>query len=151
MYRARKRFDIAFALFLLLIWAVTTVSAQTPARFRGRLSIVPVDFSTVGTTSGSGQVTAELQGYDLRLTVQFNNLSSQAIRAELRTASKGQRGPVEFTFNVPATRLTSEHLHHTVTLTELQRHNLLEEQYYLQIQTTGNPDGEIRGWLLRDE
>lgn len=147
---ATKHFHIAVAL-LLLAWAVTTVSTQAPTRFRGRLSIVPVDFSTVGTISGSGEVTAKIQGNDLQLEVQFAGLNSQATRAELRTAAKGQRGPIEFAFNVPAVQLTTEHLHHRVTLTDTQLHELLEERYYLQIQTTGNPDGEIRGWLLRDE
>lgn len=147
---ASKHFHIAVTL-LLLAWAVTAVSTQAPTRFRGRLSIVPVDFSTVGTTSGSGEVTAEIQGRNLQLEFQFAGLSSEATRAELRAAAKGRRGPVEFAFDVPATRLTTGHLSHTVTLTEPQRHELLEERYYLQIQTTGNPGGEIRGWLLRDE
>ena len=147
---ASKHFHIAVTL-LLLGWAVTTVSTQAPTRFHGRLSIVPVDFSTVGTTSGSGEVTAKIQGRDLQLELQFAGLSSQATRAEIRAGAKGQRGPVEFAFNVPAVQLTTERLHHTVTLTDTQLHELQEERYYLQIQTTGNPDGEIRGWLLRDE
>jgi len=150
MYRAPKCFDVAVAL-LLIAWAVTIVSTQTPTRFRGRLSIVPVDFSTATTTSGSGEVTADIQGRDLHLEFRFAGLSSQATRAELRKAAKGQRGPVEFAFSVPAARSTTGHFSHTVTLTDPQLHELLEDRYYLQIQTIGNPDGEIRGWLLRDE
>ena len=54
MYYAPKHFAIALTL-LLITCAVTTVNTQSPTRYRGRLSIVPVDFSTVATTSGNGE------------------------------------------------------------------------------------------------
>ena len=150
MYYAPKHFAIALTL-LLITCAVTTVNTQSPTRYRGRLSIVPVDFSTVATISGSGEFTAEIQERELLLNVHFADLSSPATRAELRKAPKGQRGSIEFTFNIRTTRSTTGNFSHTLTLTEPQLQALREEQYYLQIQTVGNPDGEIRGWLLIDE
>ena len=150
MYYAPKHFAIALTL-LLITCAVTTVNTQNPTRYRGRLSIVPVDFSTVATISGSGEFTAEIQERELLLNVHFADLSSPATRAELRKAPKGQRGSIEFTFNIRTTRSTTGNFSHTLTLTEPQLRALREEQYYLQIQTVGNPDGEIRGWLLIDE
>ena len=150
MYYAPKHFAIALTL-LLITCAVTTVNTQSPTRYRGRLSIVPVDFSTVATISGSGEFTAEIQERELLLNVHFADLSSPANRAELRKAPKGQRGSIEFTFNIRTTRSTTGNFSHTLTLTEPQLQALREEQYYLQIQTVGNPDGEIRGWLLIDE
>ena len=150
MYYAPKHFAIALTL-LLITCAITTVNTQSPTRYRGRLSIVPVDFSTVATISGSGEFTAEIQERELLLNVHFADLSSPATRAELRKAPKGQRGSIEFTFNIRTTRSTTGNFSHTLTLTEPQLHALREEQYYLQIQTVGNPDGEIRGWLLIDE
>ena len=150
MYYAPKHFAIALTL-LLITCAVTTVNTQSPTRYRGRLSIVPVDFSTVATISGSGDFTAEIQERELLLNVHFADLSSPATRAELRKAPKGQRGSIEFTFNIRTTRSTTGNFSHTLTLTEPQLQALREEQYYLQIQTVGNPDGEIRGWLLIDE
>ena len=150
MYYAPKHFAIALTL-LLITCAITTVNTQSPTRYRGRLSIVPVDFSTVATISGSGEFTAEIQERELLLNVHFADLSSPATRAELRKAPKGQRGSIEFTFNIRTTRSTTGNFSHTLTLTEPQLQALREEQYYLQIQTVGNPDGEIRGWLLIDE
>ena len=150
MYYAPKHFAIALTL-LLITCAVTTVNTQSPTRYRGRLSIVPVDFSTVATISGSGEFTAEIQERELLLNVHFADLSSPATRAELRKAPKGQRGSIEFTFNIRTTRSTTGNFSHTLTLTEPQLQALREEQYYLQIQTVSNPDGEIRGWLLIDE
>ena len=150
MYYAPKHFAIALTL-LLITCAITTVNTQSPTRYRGRLSIVPVDFSTVATISGSGEFTAEIQERELLLNVHFADLSSRATRAELRKAPKGQRGSIEFTFNIRTTRSTTGNFSHTLTLTEPQLQALREEQYYLQIQTVGNPDGEIRGWLLLDE
>jgi len=150
MYYAPKHFAIALTL-LLITCAITTVNTQSPTRYRGRLSIVPVDFSTVATISGSGEFTAEIQERELLLNVHFADLSSRATRAELRKAPKGQRGSIEFTFNIRTTRSTTGNFSHTLTLTEPQLQALREEQYYLQIQTVGNPDGEIRGWLLIDE
>mgnify|MGYP001198889868 CR=1 FL=1 len=150
MYYAPKHFAIALTL-LLITCAITTVNTQSPTRYRGRLSIVPVDFSTVATISGSGEFTAEIQERELLLNVHFADLSSPATSAELRKAPKGQRGSIEFTFNIRTTRSTTGNFSHTLTLTEPQLQALREEQYYLQIQTVGNPDGEIRGWLLIDE
>ena len=150
MYYVPKYFEITLAL-LLIACAVTTVNTQSPTRYRGRLSIVPVDFSTVATTSGNGEFAAEIQEHELLLEVHFAGLSSAATRAELRKAPKGQRGGVEFTFNIRTPQSTTGNFSHTLTLTEPQLRTLREEQYYLQIQTIGNPDGEIRGWLLIDE
>ena len=150
MYYAPKHFAIALTL-LLITCAVTTVNTQSPTRYRGRLSIVPVDFSTVATISGNGEFTGEIQERELLLDVHFEGLSSAATRAELRKAPKGQQGSVEFTFNIRTTQSTIGNFSHTLTLTDPQLHALREEQYYLQIQTVGNPDGEIRGWLLIDE
>ena len=150
MYYVPKHFEITLAL-LLIACAVTTVNTQSPTRYRGRLSIVPVDFSTVATTSGNGEFAAEIQEHELLLEVHFAGLNSAATRAELRKAPKGQRGGVEFTFNIRTSQSTTGNFSHTLTLTEPQLHALREEQYYLQIQTVGNPDGEIRGWLLIDE
>ena len=127
------------------------VAAQAPERFRERLSIVPVDFSSVATTSGSGEVTAELRGRELTIDAVFAGLSSPATGANVRHAAKGRRGAVVFILDMGTATSIAGEFSDTVTLTETQLVELRQERYYLQIRTAGNPSGEIRGWLLARE
>lgn len=138
---------VGLALVAITVTIVMT-STQSPERFRARLSIVPVDFASVATTSGSGEVTAELRGREFTVEVMFAGLSSPATRADVRNAEKGQRGAVAFTLDIGTATATAGAFDDTVTLTETQVAELRQERYYLQIRTEGNPNGEIRGWFL---
>ena len=55
--------------------------AQSGERFRGRLSVLPVDFATARTMSGSGEARATLTGNSLVITGTFEGLSSPATAA----------------------------------------------------------------------
>ena len=134
--------------FVVITVTVAIAWTQSPERFRGRLSIMPVDFASFATTSGSGEVTAELRGRELTVEVMFADLSSPATRADIRKAEKGQRGAVAFTLDIGTATATAGTFDDKVTLTDTQVVELHQERYYLQIQTEGNPNGEIRGWFL---
>jgi CHRD domain len=115
--------------------------------FNGRLSPLPVTPLTAPTTTGSGSFTAVMQGNKLTVTGTFEGMNSPATEASVRRAPKGLRGPVVWTLNV--TKGTRGTLDGTLTLTAVQVEDLRKGWYYIQIQTPANPDGQLRGWILK--
>ena len=136
------------AVSFVLVLSVNNLLGQTRDQFRGRLSILPVDFSTLGSMSGDGTLTAELEGNTLAIDIEFNGLSSPATGIESRTATRGRRGNVAFSFQAGVPRSTSGQFTQSLMLTNTQRTELRAERYYIQLQTEDNPEGELRGWLL---
>lgn len=115
--------------------------------FAGRLSTVPVDPITVRTTAGSGTLTAVLAGNTLTINGKFDGLNSPATAAHVHRARKGLRGPNLFDLTV--TKATSGTVEGTLKLTDAQVEGLKSGWYYVQIHTEINPDGHLRGWLLK--
>ena len=120
--------------------------AQDGVRFGGRLSVLPVDFATRPTLSGSGRVEAVLDGRVLQVAGTFEGLSSPAAAAHLHRAPRARRGPAVFALGV--TEAASGRVAGEVELDAAQARTLRRGGYYVQIGTRDNPDGEIRGWLL---
>lgn len=120
--------------------------AQDGVRFGGRLSILPVDFATRPTLSGSGDVEAVLDGRVLKVAGTFEGLSSPAAAAHLHRAPRARRGPAVFALGV--TEAASGRIAGEVELDAAQTRTLRRGGYYVQVGTRDNPDGEIRGWLL---
>lgn len=131
------------------LWVAGPAVAQEGAGFKARLSLVPVDAVTSRTTSGTGSVTGVLIGNSLFITGTFDGLNSRAMSAHLHRGPKGQRGPVAFPLSVA--KAVSGVLGGSVELTASQIDELKKGQYYVQIHTDSNPDGEIRGWLFLQE
>ena len=123
--------------------------AQAGEKFRARLSIAPVDTLTARTTSGSGSVDAVLVDDTLFITGTFDGMNSPAAAAHLHLAPKGIRGPAVFELSIA--KSATGVLGGRVELTEAQLHELRDGRYYVQVHTETNPDGEIRGWLLKEE
>ena len=119
---------------------------QDGARFGGRLSILPVDFATLPTMSGSGDAEAVLDGRTLTVSGAFEGLSSPATAAHLHRAPPARRGPAVFALEV--TEAASGRIAGEIELDDAQTGALRRGEYYVQIGTRNNPDGEIRGWLL---
>lgn len=120
--------------------------AQDGARFGGRLSVLPVDFATRPTMSGSGRAEGVLAGRTLTVAGAFEGLSSPAAAARLHRAPPARRGPAVFALDVTAAaagRVAGE-----VELDDAQMRALRRGEYYVQIATRDNPGGELRGWLL---
>jgi CHRD domain-containing protein len=130
----------------ILLWQSGT-DAQRREVFEARLTAVPVDTVTVRTTTGSGSVTAVLDGNTLTLAGKFDGMNSPATVAHVHRARKGLRGPNVFDLTV--TKATSGVIDATLKLTPTQIEELAKGWYYVQINTERNGDGHLRGWLLR--
>ena len=120
--------------------------AQDAARFGGRLSVMPVDFATRPTMSGSGRAEAVLDGRTLAVAGDFQGLSSPAAAGRLHRAPPARRGPAVFDLDV--TEAAAGQVSGEVELDDAQIRALRRGEYYVQIATRDNPDGELRGWLL---
>ncbi len=125
---------------------VGTPHAQDEEQFRGRLSVLPVDFATAPTMSGSGEARARFADGMLVVTGRFEGLSSRATAAHLHRAPPARRGPVAFTLEVTAD--VSGAVSGTFELNASDTRTLRESGYYVQIHTETNGAGEIRGWLM---
>ncbi len=119
---------------------------QEIQRLEARLSVVPVDFSTTGTTSGSGSVTAMVEEDVLSIEGSFSGTSAPATGAALHRGAPGQRGPEVAPLEVD--RATEGHIEGEVQLTSELRDALERGHLYVLVRTEENPEGEIRGWLL---
>ena len=129
-----------------LLGAASAAHAQDGARFGGRLSVVPVDFATRPDVSGAGEAEAVLDGRALTIAGTFEGLSSPATAARLHRAPPARRGPAVFALDV--TTAASGRVEGEIELDDTQIEALRRGEYYVQIATRNNPDGEIRGWLL---
>ena len=142
---------LAIAIAIAAAGTMLVVAAQEPERYRGRLSILPVEATAIAISLPSGEVTADVRGRELRLTASFTGLRSPITGAEIRHAPKGRRGEVVLTVAIGSARGTGGRFSDTLTLNATQLAELRQERYYLQIRTADHPDGEIRGWLLASE
>ena len=119
--------------------------AAAQESFRARLSPLPVNGVTVSTITGIGGVRATLAGSELTLEGDFRGLSSPAIGAELRTGQPGLRGPVVAALE--ATAAGAGTVTGSATLSDAEAGLLLGHALYVQVNTEGNPEGELRGWI----
>jgi hypothetical protein len=138
----------ALGCVIVALAASALTAAQTAERFRAHLSVVPVNAATARTTTGTGTIHGTLAGSELTLTGVFEGMSSAATEAHLHHAPKGRRGPPVLTVPIPGTAAGEVDVHVVLTAGQIQA--LRSDALYLQIHTEGNPDGEIRGWLLED-
>tara|TARA_Y100000588_G_C14231854_1_gene915630 strand:- start:775 stop:1206 length:432 start_codon:yes stop_codon:yes gene_type:complete len=114
-------------------------------QFKGKLSRLPVDIATAANITGTGNVTAKLIGQDLRITANFEGMSSPVTAIHIHRAARARRGPVAFILNLP---MVNKSLFEIVKLNAEEVDVLNKGNYYLQIHTEQNPTGELRGWLL---
>jgi hypothetical protein len=140
--RASRLLIVAGVLALL----VGAAHAQTSQEFQGRLSVLPIDFTTAPSMSGMGEAHATLTGATLVITGDFEGLSSPATAAHVHQAPPARRGPVALTLDVVSGR--SGTLAGTFTLDAAAQDALRGGEYYVQIHTENNRGGELRGWLL---
>ena len=122
---------------------------QAADSFRGRLSAVPIDFVSAPTTRGVGAFTARLEGDALTITGTFERMNSPATVAHVHRAPKGLRGPSVFPLTV--TQDTDGLIEGTLSLTATDVEDLKGSRFYVQVHSTVNPDGHLRGWILEDD
>ena len=129
----------------LLVPAAT--GAQQGEAFRGTFARMPFGAAQAATMIGSGSFTAVLDGSTLKLTGKFEGLGSPATMAHVHRAYKGMRGPTVFDLTV--TKAASGTFEGTLTLTPAQVDELKKGWLYVQLHTEKNPEGQLRGWILK--
>src|SRR5215468_7042951 len=82
----------------LLLFAQAATSPATS--FRARLSPVPVESNNASKVTGTGSVTATLDGTRLTLSGTFQGMKSPATIAQVHMGQRGVRGPVEFDLQI---------------------------------------------------
>ena len=120
--------------------------AAEASGFRARLSPMPTTPQTKNTITGGGEAVASLAGNRLTLTGEFAGMSSAATMAHIHNGPPAQPGPVVAALT--ATAGTSGKLSAEIELTDEQVAALKANALYLQIHSTTNPAGELRGWLF---
>jgi hypothetical protein len=130
-----------------LMWLTGCGSDKAEVTLSGSQEPTPV------TTSATGTATAELDGDTLTVNGTFSGLSSDLTPvagspAHVHKAARGQNGPVLFNLNVtPGTDNRSGSFTATATLSEADREDFREGLLYVNVHTTNNPGGELRGQL----
>ena len=123
---------------------------QTAEKFHARLSPVGIDASMRAAVTGSGSVLAVLAGNQLSITGTFDGMQSPATTARVHLGvATGVRGPAIADLNV--TRAPGGSITGTLTLTVEQVESLRKGKLYIQVHSEKAPDGNLWGWLLRQE
>jgi hypothetical protein len=132
---------------LVIALAMFAQPAAAPATsFRARLSPVPVESVNASRITGTGTVTARLDGSTLTIAGTFEGMKSAATIAQVHMGQRGVRGPVEFDLQID--KSPSGNIKGTITLTTIQIDTLRKGWYYIQIHAEQAPDGNLWGWLL---
>jgi len=127
------------------------VSAQNAEeKFKTRLSPVGIEAAKRAEITGSGSVSAVLAGAKLSITGTFDGMQSPATLAHVHQGvATGVRGPAIGDLTVsPA---TSGDVAGTLVLTPQQIESLKKGKLYIQIHSEKAPEGNLWGWLLRQE
>jgi CHRD domain len=127
---------------------VCTLLAQAHETFKARLSPVAVDAQLVSVITGHGAVSAVLTGTKLTVTGTFGGMHSAATVAHLHLSkATGVPGPVihELTVSKGMGGMISGSSDLTPAEVEALRKGLL----YVMVHSTGAPDGNLWGWLLK--
>ena len=131
-----------------LLLVATTSHAQTSKIFKTRLAPVPIDLPMAATVTGSGSVTASLDGNKLTFTGTFDGLTGPATLAQVHKGPvAGVRGPVLFDLTV--THATNGTISGSVELSPAQLVDLDKRRLYVQIHSEKAPDGNLWGWLFQ--
>jgi len=117
--------------------------------FKARLSTVPIDVSMMVNVAGTGSLTATLSGKQLIIAGTFEGLRSPATTAQIHRGPKGIPGPAILDLTV--TKAVKGEVTGSVDLTPDQTSDLRNERLYVQIQSERAPDGNLWGWILRQD
>ena len=131
-----------------LFLAAALLIAQGEARFKIRLTPVPIDAAMRATVAGSGSGTATLSGNKLTINVTFEGMPSAATTARLHKAvAAGVRGSAFMDLTV--TKAEKGTAAGTFDLTPDQIDSLRKGHLYIQISSEKSPDGTLWGWILK--
>ncbi len=136
----------------LVMGFALSLAAQSPEKYKARLSPVPIEATTRANIAGLGSATATLAGTRLSIEGTFEGLRSPATDAKVHQGPvTGVRGPaiLEVKVDHTASAGTSGAIHASLDLTPQQVESLKKGKLYIQIDSEKAPDGNLWGWLLR--
>lgn len=136
----------ALTFFLTCITLVWSLGSNAQEVFRARLSPMPTTPQTVDEITGEGEVILTLNGNTLSVEGTFTGMSSAATGAHLHNGPPAQPGPVVHTLNIDQASAGS--ISATLELTAEQVAALHDNALYIQVHSTNNPPGELRGWIF---
>jgi hypothetical protein len=135
-------------LFSALLLSAAAAAAPAAEKYRTRLSVVPLDVAMQANVAGQGAVTATLDGNKLTVTGNAEGLRSPATVVQIHRGPPGIPGPSILDLTV--TKTTTPTIGGTVELSPSMVQDLKSGQLYVQVNSERAPDGNLRGWLMRD-
>jgi hypothetical protein len=139
--------NIARGLLLGACFLTLLPGAAASSTFHVRLSPGPRLVGTRADRSGSGSVTATLQGNTLTLQGSFSGLLAVPTGAHLHMGSlPGVRGPLIADLTISAD--TSGTVSGTVQLNTQQLAALRKGGLYVEIDSDKAPEGDLWGWIM---
>src|SRR5580704_13404695 len=137
-----------FRQYAIVAAIALSLAAQSRETFKAMLSAVPADIRTRADLTGSGSVTAVLEGSKLAITGSFEGLKTAATTANLHSAvAAGVRGPAIADLTIP--KAISGTIAGSIELTPQQITSLHRGGLYIEIHNEKSPHGVRWGWLLR--
>lgn len=133
---------------LVALVSVSFAPSKTPrpVKFSAALNIGQEKPHPKGTKAGaSGRFTATLTGTSLKWKLTFTHLSGPATAAHIHMGVKGVNGGILVTLCGPCMSPVSG----TSALTAAEIADLKVRKLYVNVHTTKNPNGEIRGQITR--
>ena len=148
---SKKTIVLSLMVAITLHWVGISSAAQSGEKYRGRLAPVPALGIPVTSVAGVGSVAATLAGRKLTITGTFEKMASAATLAKLCLGPlTGVRGDSVFDLTVSKTGDgTSGTIAGTFDLTAQQTDAFKKGRFYVQIHSTGAPNGHLMGWLLK--
>ncbi|MCW0000138.1 CHRD domain-containing protein [Pararhizobium sp. YC-54] len=131
---------IALASFLAMATAVSAEEMKFKADLKGSEEVPPVQTSATGTAD----ITYDSSSKNLSWTIEHSGLSGDVTAAHFHgPAAVGANAPPVVPIDVSALAKGS------ATLDDAQAADLGEGRWYLNLHTAANPDGEIRGQVMK--
>ncbi len=146
-----RRFVALTGLFALLAFSSAGVAfTQSPDVVKLRADLVPTQVvpppKTLAIPSGWGDISFDPATRKMTYSLFLLNLSSAAGGASFHgPAMPGQNAPAV----VPIALSGGNSLRGEVVLSEAQAADLLAYRWYINVHTSMNPTGELRGYVLR--
>jgi len=128
--------------------AVCALVAQSQQTFKARLSPVAVDAQLVNVITGHGAVSAVLAGTKLTVNGTFDGMHSAATVAHLHQ-SKATGVPGAVSHDLTVSKGMDGTISGSADLTPAEVEALRNGLLYVMVHSTGAPDGNLWGWLLK--
>lgn len=125
--------------------------AKPPTKLKAALNIGQEKPVPKGTKLGAaGSFTATVSGTTITWTLTYKNLSGPAMAAHIHTGARGVNGGVLIGLcGTSTTPACTSGMHGTATATADQLKSIMAGKTYVNVHTTKNPNGEIRGQITK--